>query len=170
MSQGGIDGGVESSPRGVRSVRCRACRPGAILPKRMTEGASGFDLAACLEEPRILEPSERAAIPTGLVMAIPRGLEGVVRPRSGLALRAGVTLLNAPGTIDSDYRGEVCVILVNLGAEPITISHGDRIAQLVIQELPPIELAWGAELDETERGAGGFGHTGLASEPTSGMQ
>lgn len=155
--------GTHTSSDRTSLIRCRACRPGAILPRRMTEGASGFDLAACLEQPHILRPGERAAIPTGLIMAIPRGMEGVVRPRSGLALRAGVTLLNAPGTIDSDYRGEVCVILVNLGSEPLTIAHGDRIAQLVIQELPPVEVAWGEVEDDTVRGAGGFGHTGLAS-------
>ncbi len=145
------------------TVLCQACHPRALLPRRMTVGASGHDLAACLDEEIVLEPGERRAVPTGLILAIPLGYEGVLRPRSGLALKQGVTLLNSPGTIDSDYRGEVKVILINLGQEPARIAHGDRIAQLVIQSVPAFSLAWGEINDQTARGEGGFGHTGVAS-------
>src|SRR5687767_9763508 len=107
-------------------------RAGAVLPRYMTEGAAGMDLAADLEQPVTLAPRERRAVPTGLAMAIQPGFEGQVRPRSGLALKTGVTVLNAPGTIDADYRGEVLVLLVNTGDAPVVIEHGMRIAQLVI--------------------------------------
>lgn len=137
---------------------------GLPLPERATAGAAGMDLLAALEEPVELPPRARALIPTGLALAIPDGFEGQVRPRSGLAWKHGVTVANAPGTVDSDYRGEVKVNLINLGHEPITIRRGDRIAQLVIA---PVTHAWldvvGA-LDETARGAGGFGSTGVRSE------
>lgn len=146
-------------------VRCLPCREGAQLPSRMTEAASGFDLAACLEGPLTLRAGERCAVPTGLMMAIPPGFEGVVRPRSGLALKRGVTVLNAPGTIDSDYRGEVLVLLVNLSSEDLVLQHGDRIAQLVVQQLPPVGFRWASTLDDTARGDGGFGHTGIATTP-----
>ena len=135
---------------------------GLPLPAYETEHAAGMDLRAAVPEeaPFDLRPGQRAAIPTGLTMAIPQGFEGQVRPRSGLALRAGVTCLNTPGTIDSDYRGEVKVILVNLGEEEFTIRRGDRIAQLVIA--PVTAAVWNevATLDETARGEGGFGSTG----------
>jgi dUTP pyrophosphatase len=135
---------------------------GLPLPAYETEHAAGMDLRAALPDdaPFELRPGERAAVPTGLTMAIPPGFEGQVRPRSGLALRAGVTCLNTPGTIDADYRGEVKVILVNLGEEDFTIRRGDRIAQLVIA--PVTAAAWKevATLDETARGDGGFGSTG----------
>jgi dUTP pyrophosphatase len=126
----------------------------------MTAGASGADLSSAADGPVTLAPGERAAVPTGLALEIPRGYEGQVRPRSGLARRSGVTLVNAPGTIDSDYRGEVTVLLVNLGREPHTIAPGDRIAQLVVASVAEVALAEADELGETARGAGGFGHTG----------
>jgi dUTP pyrophosphatase len=148
-------------------VHCRRLRPRARLPERMTPGASGFDLEACLDGPLVIEPGARALIPTGLMLAIPPGFEGCVRARSGLALRHGIGLANAPGTIDSDYRGEVGVILVNWGPERFTVMPGDRVAQLVIQELPLARLAWAEELPGTERGDGGFGHTGTASREGS---
>jgi len=134
-------------------------RPDATLPVYMSEGAAGLDLAAALDAPLVLAPGARAMVPTGLALAIPPGFEGQVRPRSGLAARHGVTCLNTPGTIDSDYRGEVRVILVNLGQEPVTIRHGDRIAQLVLAEAARLPVVEG-EIDETPRGAGGFGSTG----------
>jgi dUTP pyrophosphatase len=128
------------------------------LPAYATEAAAGLDLRA--DEAVLLAPLERALVPTGVCIAIPPGFEGQVRPRSGLALRSGVTCLNTPGTIDSDYRGEVAVILVNLGKEPVAISRGDRIAQLVIAGVERAELAEGPTLPPTARGSGGFGHTG----------
>lgn len=130
------------------------------LPRYMSIGAAGLDLLAAVTEPVVLGPGERRLIPTGLRLALPPGCEGQVRPRSGLALRHGVTCLNSPGTIDSDYRGEVAVILVNLGQEPFVIRRGERIAQLVVGRVERVEWAEGQGLDETERGGGGFGHTG----------
>ncbi len=129
-------------------------------PTRATEHAAGLDLRARLDEPLRLEPGMRRLVPTGVAIALPPGYEAQVRPRSGLALRHGVTLVNAPGTIDADYRGEIKVILVNLGHEPVTLSRGDRIAQLVVQRLPKVDLDEVEVLPETDRGAGGFGHTG----------
>jgi dUTP pyrophosphatase len=131
------------------------------LPAYATSGAAGLDLLAAVKEPMSLAPGGRALVPTGLRIALPEGFEAQVRPRSGLALRHGVTVLNAPGTIDCDYRGEVAVILVNLGQEPFTVSRGERIAQLVVA--PVVRLHWDeAAVDEaaTDRGAGGFGSTG----------
>ncbi len=130
------------------------------LPRAESERAAGLDLRARLDAPLVLRPMERAAVPTGVRIALPPGFEGQVRPRSGLALRHGITLLNTPGTIDADYRGEVTVILVNLGSEPYTVSRGDRIAQLVVAALSRVELAEVAELPPSARGAGGFGHSG----------
>jgi dUTP pyrophosphatase len=135
-------------------------RPGALVPRYMSEGAAGLDLASAAEEPITVAPGARVAVPTGLAFAIPRGFEGQVRPRSGLARKVGVTVVNAPGTIDSDYRGEVQVLLVNLGDAAHVIAPGDRIAQLVIAPVVIAELEEVASLDETTRGAGGFGHTG----------
>ena len=129
-----------------------------LRPYRGTPGAAGIDL--CAAETVDLKPGERALVPTGVRVAIPQGYEGQVRPRSGVALRTGVTVLNAPGTIDSDYRGEVGVILINLGQEPVTVYRTDRIAQLVIAPVTFAELVEVESLDETERGAGGFGSTG----------
>jgi dUTP pyrophosphatase len=128
------------------------------LPAYATEGAAGMDLRA--DTAVVLAPGERALVPTGLCIAIPQGYEGQVRPRSGLALRDGVTCLNTPGTIDSDYRGEVSVILANLGQKPVALARGDRIAQLVIARVERAELLEGVSLPPTSRGAGGFGHTG----------
>lgn len=130
------------------------------LPKQMSDWAAGFDVHAAVENVMVLAPGERALVPTGFAMAMPRELEAQVRPRSGLALKHGVTCLNTPGTIDADYRGEVKVLLINLGSEPFEIKRGDRIAQIVFQRVPQISLAEVDELPETERGAGGFGHTG----------
>jgi dUTP pyrophosphatase len=135
---------------------------GLPLPAYETEHAAGMDLRAAVSDdaPLTLEPGERAAVPTGLTMALPAGFEAQVRPRSGLALKAGITCLNTPGTIDADYRGEVKVILVNLGQEPFVIRRGERIAQMVIA--PVVQAGWreAESLDETARGAGGFGSTG----------
>ena len=146
-------------------VGCVRARPGAVLPRQATAGSSGFDLHACLESPITLAPGRWQLIPTGLVLEIPAGFEGTVRARSGLALRHGLGLLNGPGTIDSDYRGEVGVLLMNWGGEPVEIRPGDRIAQLVFQRVPRMTLQWTAAASETARGEGGFGHTGV--EPLS---
>ena len=131
------------------------------LPARATGHASGFDLRACVGGPLVVPAGGRALVPTGVAIAVPPGFEAQIRPRSGLALTSGVTLLNSPGTIDADYRGEVGVIVVNHGDSPVTIARGDRIAQMVIQRLPDVELEAVEELPETARGAGGFGHTGI---------
>lgn len=133
---------------------------GLPLPAYATASSAGLDLAAAIAEDIVLAPGERRAVPTGLAIALPDGYEAQVRPRSGLALNYGVTVLNSPGTIDADYRGEIRVILVNLGAEPVTLTRGQRIAQLVLA--PVAHLAWqeAAELPESERGTGGFGSTG----------
>ncbi|WP_231885194.1 dUTP diphosphatase [Paenibacillus elgii] len=130
------------------------------LPQKMSELASGFDLYAAVSEPLDLGPGERALIPTGFALAMPAGLEAQIRPRSGLAFKHGITSLNTPGTIDADYRGEVKVLLINHGKETFTINRNERIAQMVFQTVPLITLTEVSELDETERGAGGFGHTG----------
>ena len=131
------------------------------LPSYETSGAAGMDLPAAIDETIVLGSLERTAIPTGLQIAIPDGFEGQVRPRSGLAFRHGLTVTNAPGTIDSDYRGELKVLLVNLGKEPVTIERGMRIGQLVIAPVVQASVSEVATLDETERGAGGFGSTGV---------
>ena len=130
------------------------------LPKYMSEHASGMDLCAAVPEPVVLKPGQRALVPAGFHMALPPGYEAQVRPRSGLAIKHGITVVNAPGTIDADYRGEVKVILANIGDEPFTINRGDRIAQMVIQPVLQADLQQVAELPESERGHGGFGHTG----------
>lgn len=131
------------------------------LPKKMSAGASGFDLVAAVREDVVLRPGERALVPTGIRIALPEGLEAQVRPRSGLALKQGITMLNSPGTIDADYRGEIRVIAINLGSEPFTIERGARIAQLVVQAVPRVRWQQVQTLSETERGSGGFGHTGV---------
>ena len=133
---------------------------GLDLPRYASDGAAGADLHAALTEPVTLEPGERALIPTGIALALPDGFEGQVRPRSGLALRHGVTTLNTPGTIDPDYRGEIGVILANLGTEPVTIRRGDRIAQLVIARFERVEFVPADALPQTARGRAGFGSTG----------
>ncbi len=132
------------------------------LPAYETAGAAGLDLRAAITETLVLTPGERALVPTGLAMQLPEGFEGQVRPRSGLAVRHGVTVLNAPGTVDSDYRGEIKVPLINHGDEPFPITRGDRIAQLVIAPVTHAVLTEVATLDPTERGAGGFGSTGVS--------
>ena len=147
----------------VRVQRLPAAR-GLPLPAPASPGSAGLDLRAALAEDVeeiVLRPGERALIPTGLVLEIPPGCEGQVRPRSGLALRHGIGVLNSPGTIDSDYRGEVGVILVNLGESPFPIRRGDRIAQLVFARVEPVEWEESETLAETGRGAGGFGSTGV---------
>lgn len=131
------------------------------LPSYATELSAGMDLRANLDQPIELQPLQRALVPTGLFMALPEGYEAQVRPRSGLAIKKGITVLNSPGTIDADYRGEVCVILVNLSNEPFTITDGERIAQMVIASHEQVAWCECDVLDETERGAGGFGHTGV---------
>jgi len=129
-------------------------------PQKMSALASGYDIHAAVSEPVILQPGERALIPTGFSLAMPPELEAQIRPRSGLALKHGITTLNSPGTIDADYRGEVKVLLINHGAEPFKIERNERIAQMVFQIVPQIELLHVEELSDTERGSGGFGHTG----------
>ena len=141
-------------------ARVRAAATPLPLPRYMTEGAAGIDLLADIEAAITLAPGDRVLVPTGLAVAIPIGYEAQIRPRSGLALRHGVTLLNSPGTIDSDYRGEVQVILINLGQEPFHIGRGERIAQLVVAPVARAELVEVTELASTDRGSGGFGHTG----------
>ncbi len=131
------------------------------LPSYETEGSVGMDLAAAVDGDVVLGPGERALIPCGFCMALPPGYEVQVRPRSGLAVRYGVSLVNTPGTIDSDYRGEVKVPMINHGAEPFTVKRGMRIAQMIVMPVPPVELVEVDELPETARGEGGFGHTGL---------
>ena len=132
------------------------------LPAYETDGAAGLDLRAAIALPVTLAPGERVLVPTGLAMQLPEGFEGQVRPRSGLALRHGVTVLNAPGTVDSDYRGEVSVVLINHGNEPFMVTRGDRIAQLVVAPVSHARLSEVATLDETARGAGGYGSTGVS--------
>ncbi len=132
------------------------------LPKYMSEHASGMDICAAVPEPLVLAPGDRALVPAGFHMALPPGYEAQIRPRSGLAAKHGITVLNTPGTVDSDYRGEVKVILANIGKEPFTVNRGDRIAQMVIQPVMQAVLKPVTELPDTERGHGGFGHTGTA--------
>jgi dUTP pyrophosphatase len=152
---GSVRAAAVSAPLQVRRLR-----PSARLPARATPGAAGLDLCADLDAPLTLAPGQRALVPTGLAIALPSGHEGQVRPRSGLAVKHGVTVLNAPGTIDEDYRGEVKVALVNLGHEPFVIAAGDRVAQLVIAKVEHLPVTEVDALDATERSAGGFGSTG----------
>ena len=130
------------------------------LPKYETKLSAGVDIRANISEPITLEPLQRCLVPTGLYIAVPPGCEAQIRPRSGLAIKKGITVLNSPGTIDADYRGEVCIILVNLSSEAFVIEDGERIAQMVIARHEQAEWKLVTTLDETERGAGGFGHTG----------
>jgi dUTP pyrophosphatase len=133
---------------------------GLPLPAYESSGAAGLDLVAAVDAPVVLRPGERALIPTGLVLELPEGFEGQVRPRSGLALRHGITVLNGPGTVDSDYRGEVKVLLVNLGERPFTVARGERIAQLVVARCERVTLVEAPAAASTRRGSGGFGSTG----------
>ena len=134
--------------------------PDLPLPQRATPDSAGFDLHAAVDEPLVLAPGGRSLVPTGIQIEIPPGYEGQVRPRSGLAVKHGIGLLNAPGTVDADYRGEIKVIMINLGEQPFTIRRGDRIAQLIIAPVTMCELEASEDLAETFRGAGGFGSTG----------
>lgn len=134
---------------------------GNPLPEYATEFSAGLDVRAANDEPVVLAPLARAIVPTGLYLEIPRGYEVQVRPRSGLAAKKGVTVLNSPGTIDSDYRGEVCVILVNLSSEPFTVERGERIAQLILARYEQIQWEEVGELSSSDRGEGGFGSTGI---------
>lgn len=146
-----------------RAVRVHLLRPDAREPRYASHGAAGLDLSAALDEPVVIPPGGRALIGTGFAMALPAGHEGQLRPRSGLAARHGITVLNSPGTIDEDYRGEVKVILQNHGSEPFEVSTGDRVAQLVVAPVTRVEIAAVAapeDLGATSRGEGGFGSTG----------
>jgi dUTP diphosphatase len=135
------------------------------LPAHQSRGAAGLDLVAAVDAPLMLGPGERALVPTGLIVELPAGFEAQVRPRSGLAFRHGITVLNSPGTIDSDYRGEVKVLLVNLGDQPFAIARGERIAQLVIARYERVTLVEAIKASTTRRGAGGFGSTGRETKP-----
>jgi len=137
---------------------------GLPLPDYASQGAAGLDLHAAIDDDLTLAPGARALVPTGLTLALPAGFEGQVRPRSGLAVKHGVTVLNAPGTVDADYRGEVMVALINLGDGPFIVERGMRIAQLVVAPVTRAALRQVTDLDETARGGGGFGSTGLAGE------
>ena len=132
-----------------------------MLPAYATEGASGMDIRANLAEPVTLQPMDRYLVPTGLFLELPKGFEAQIRPRSGLAINTGITCLNTPGTVDSDYRGEIKVILVNLGNSAQVIRHGDRIAQMIIARSEKAELILVQQLNDSSRGEGGFGHTGV---------
>ena len=131
------------------------------MPRYMTSGASGMDISAALETPLILEPGKIALIPTGFAIAIPNGFEAQIRPRSGLAVKHGIGIINSPGTIDADYRGEVKIALINLGPAPYTIRRGDRIAQMIFQSVCHACMQVVKQLDDTQRHDGGFGHTGV---------
>ncbi|HUN58710.1 MAG TPA: dUTP diphosphatase [Candidatus Binataceae bacterium] len=143
----------------IPTVKIKRLRE-AELPRYHSANAAGFDLIASINEEFVLRPLERIAIPTGIALEIPAGFEGQVRPRSGRALSEGLALINAPGTIDADYRGEIKVILINLGSEPLMIQPGDRIAQLIIAPIARAALVEVEELETSDRGEGGFGHTG----------
>ena len=145
-------------------VQIKRTTPGGStppLPTYMTEGAAGMDLFAALSDELVLAPLKRALVPTGIAIALPAGFEAQIRPRSGLAARWGITLTNSPGTIDSDYRGEVQILMINLGEEPFVVRRGDRIAQLVLSRVPSVEVVEVTEARDTERGDGGFGSTGV---------
>jgi dUTP diphosphatase len=152
-----------AAPVTVRIARLPGARE-LPLPTRATTGSAGFDLHAALERDLVLEPGDRALVPTGFAIAVPEGHEAQVRPRSGLALRHGLVLPNAPGTIDADYRGELQVIVMNAGRESITLRRGERIAQIVIAPVANARLVEVESLDPTARGIGGFGHTGNAPQ------
>jgi dUTP pyrophosphatase len=157
-------GGRTPASSSASVIRVRVSRQpggeGLPLPAYATTGSAGVDLCAAVDVELVIEPGMRALVPTGFAIALPGGFEGQVRPRSGLALRHGVTVPNAPGTIDSDYRGEVKVILMNLGAEAFSVARGDRVAQLIVAPVEHVEFEEVEQLDDTDRGSGGFGHTG----------
>ncbi len=143
----------------VPITRIRSGKDDIALPAYMTPGAAGMDLAADLEDHVVLAPQERALIPTGIAIALPPGFEAQIRPRSGLALRAGITLINTPGTIDSDYRGEIQIIAINLGTQPVVIHRGERLAQMVVQRICKVRWEEVSVLPDSERQDRGFGHT-----------
>ncbi len=143
----------------VKITRVRPEKDDIALPAYMTEGSAGMDLAAGLEHDTVLAPQERALIPTGIAIALPTGFEAQIRPRSGLALRKGITLVNSPGTIDSDYRGEIQILAINLGKEPVVIHRGERLAQMVVQRVCRIRWQEVDGLPSSKRQDGGFGHT-----------
>jgi len=145
-------------------LRVKKLRENAILPNYMTEHAAGMDLHAALDEPLTVTPGQRLLVPTGLALEIPPGFEGQLSPRSGLALKKGLSLPNSPGTIDADYRGEVGIIVINHGLEPVVFEPGDRIAQLVIAPVERVALLEVVDLEETMRNGGGFGHTGFGKK------
>lgn len=134
---------------------------GLPIPRYMSSGAAGVDLPAAIDKEMVVEPGKFCLIPTGISFEIPLGYEGQIRPRSGLAVKHGITVLNSPGTIDSDYRGEIKVIIINFGDKPFKISRGDRIAQLIINKVERVNFVPVVSLEETGRGEGGFGHTGI---------
>jgi dUTP pyrophosphatase len=156
-----------ASPAVTIAVKQLDNAAGLALPAYQTEQAAGLDLAAAIPEGEgiTIQPGRRALVPTGLVLELPAGFEAQVRPRSGLALRHGITVLNSPGTIDADYRGEVSVLLINLGPEPVMIHRGDRIAQLVVAPVAHARLVVAVTVSETARGTGGYGSTGGAAAP-----
>jgi dUTP pyrophosphatase len=143
------------------SIKVQLLKKNAVLPEKQSAGAAGFDIYACTDGPLTLSPLERAAVPAGFALEIPPGYEGQVRPRSGLAKNTGLTVLNAPGTIDSDYRGEIAVMVINLGKENVAIKNGDRIAQIVFSPVMDAVMNAADDLSATERGGKGFGSTGL---------
>jgi len=145
----------------IRVVMIERIEPRSIIPEKMTEASAGYDIHACIENPVVIEPLERALIPTGFRIALPLDTEAQIRPRSGLAWKHGITVLNAPGTIDSDYRGEIKVMLINLGSESFTVTDGMRIAQMVIAGTCIASFMETEVQDNTERGEGGFGSTGM---------
>jgi dUTP pyrophosphatase len=145
-------------------IKVKKLHPQAVVPAYMTEHAAGMDLCTVIEHPVVLEPGERTLLPTGLAMEIPPGFEGQVRPRSGLALKKGIALVNSPGTIDADYRGEIGIIVINHGVDPVEFLPGDRIAQLIVAPVTQATLVEAVELNDSTRSAGGFGHTGVNSK------
>lgn len=145
-------------------VLVKRLRDNAQLPEYMTQHAAGMDLCAALDEELVLMPGQRTLVPTGLAFKIPHGYEGQVRPRSGLALKQGIALVNSPGTVDADYRGEVGVIVINHGQDPVVFNHGDRIAQMVIAAVVQASLDVVEQLPESGRNSGGFGHTGVRKD------
>lgn len=147
--------------RVVVKVKRLNSNPDLPLPSYQSDGSSGLDLCAAVAEDFTLQPGDIRLIPTGLSISLPRGYEAQVRPRSGLALRYGIGLVNSPGTIDADYRGEIAVIVINWGKKPFTVRRGDRIAQMVISKVYRAEIEEVGEIDPTKRGKGGFGHTGI---------
>ena len=145
-------------------IKVKKLHPRAIVPGYMTEHAAGMDLCTVIETPLTLQPGERTLLPTGLAMEIPPGYEGQVRPRSGLALKKGLALVNSPGTIDADYRGEIGIIVINHGRDPVEFLPGDRIAQLIIAPVTRALMLEAEQLNESVRSTGGFGHTGVNSK------